>query len=170
MPIIICEKSKSAFRVASILSNQNFKTLNFGRVKIYQFTDKNKTNFVIGLKGHILSLDYPMKYSVWNLVGLRELIYVQPYKEPSERAIIAALEKFAKESDAVIIATDYDREGELIGVESLEILKKFNPEINIKRARFSALTEKDVKSAFSNLCDIDYNLAKSAEARQIIDL
>lgn len=170
MPLIICEKSKSAFRVASILSNGNFKTLSFGVVKIYQFTDKNKTNFVIGLKGHILSLDYPLKYSAWDRVELRELIYVQPRKEPSERGIVAALEKLAKESTTVIIATDYDREGELIGVESLGILKKFNTEITIKRARFSALTEKDVKNAFSNLCDVDYNLAKSAEARQIIDL
>jgi len=45
-------------------------------------------------------------------------------KKISNRNIADALKKLAEGVDRVIVATDYDREGELIGVEGLEILNK----------------------------------------------
>ncbi|MCD6237094.1 MAG: PKD domain-containing protein, partial [Thermoplasmata archaeon] len=39
---------------------------------------------------------------------------------------------------------------------------------NIKRARFSALTRSEIISAFSNLVDIDYNLAKAADDKNVL--
>lgn len=70
----------------------------------------------------------------------------------------------------MLIATDYDREGELIGVEALDILKEANKKLTFKRAQFSALTPKEVKSAFDTPTAIDYKLAKSGESRQTVDL
>ncbi|MEZ5336425.1 MAG: hypothetical protein R2741_14945 [Methanolobus sp.] len=40
----------------------------------------------------------------------------------------------------------------------------------VKRARFSSLSASEIKKAFSNLVEPDYNMAMSAEARQILDL
>ncbi|MCK4613643.1 MAG: DNA topoisomerase I, partial [Thermoplasmata archaeon] len=74
------------------------------------------------------------------------------------------------EADEVIIATDFDREGELIGVEALEVVKKFNPDFMVRRARFSSLTPVEIRDAFANLTDVDFNLSEAAECRQIIDL
>ena len=47
----------------------------------------------------------------------------------------AALKVLAAQADEVVIATDFDREGELIGVEALGLIREARPEI---RAVFSA--------------------------------
>lgn len=168
--LIISEKSKSAFRIATVLSNNNFKTKKIGKISLYNFSLGKEQSLVIGLKGHIVSLDYPPQYNSWDKTDLRELTYAPVEEYITERAIVNALVKIAKNVKRVIVATDYDREGELIGVEALEILKKHNPELEVKRARFSALTEPELNKAFSELVEIDYNLAAAAKARQIIDL
>jgi DNA topoisomerase-1 len=72
--------------------------------------------------------------------------------------------------DEVVVATDYDREGELIGVEALEIIADAKSRLRQKRARFSSLTKGDVEHAFKNLGEVDHNLSSSALARQTVDL
>jgi len=52
----------------------------------------------------------------------------------------------------------------------LRFVKEKNEKIKIKRAYFSAITEKDINDAFSNLGKVDYNFADSADARREIDL
>ncbi|MDI6917567.1 MAG: DNA topoisomerase I [Thermoplasmatales archaeon] len=168
MKLIICEKAMAALRIATILSNSKFKTERIGSVPIHLF--ENGKSMVVGLRGHIIGLDYPEKYVLWNRTKPRELIRVTPCKKVNEKAIAYSLKKLAKDINEIIIATDFDREGELIGVETLEILKEIKPDIRVKRARFSALTEEEITNAFDNLSDVDYNLSKSAETRQIIDL
>ncbi|KAB3547399.1 MAG: DNA topoisomerase I, partial [ANME-2 cluster archaeon] len=84
--------------------------------------------------------------------------------------IVSALKTLGKKADTVTIATDYDREGELIGVEALNIVKGSNPKITADRARYSAITPAEIKNTFKNLTEIDFNLAAAGESRQIIDL
>ena len=50
------------------------------------------------------------------------------------------------------------------------IFKKINPDLKVDRMRYSAITEKDIKESFAARSEVDYNLAASAEVRQIIDL
>jgi DNA topoisomerase-1 len=171
MKLVICEKNIAAKRIAEILSRGRFSRKLIGKIPSYEFFRDNEKWLVIGLKGHIVNLDYPAEFNRWNRVNLHDLIWVEPCKNVSERDVVNALRIFGTKTDYIIVATDYDREGELIGVEALDIIKKCNPNIiNIKRARFSAITQSEVLNAFSKPVDIDYNLANAAEARQIIDL
>src|SRR5439155_1725323 len=82
----------------------------------------------------------------------------------------AALKTLAAQSNEVLSATEFDREGELIGVEALALIREQRLEIRVRRARFSALTKWDIVGAFANLVDVDYPLAASAESRQSVDL
>ena len=50
-------------------------------------------------------------------------------KEPVQKSVHKALRKQAKDADSVVIATDYDREGELIGLEALEEILDANPKL-----------------------------------------
>lgn len=76
-----------------------------------------------------------------------------------------------KEAPSIIVATDFDREGELIGMEVVNLLREYNPNISeVKRARFSAITPFEINTAFDNLTDVDCNLSNAGEARQVIDL
>ncbi len=164
MRLIVCEKDIAARRIASILSNKKMEVIE-GNPPVYKWDD----TYVIGLKGHVLDIDFEKNFKDWktDLIGL---IHSKLVKIRKQEAIIRKLEELGKKADELIIATDYDREGENIGVEAIEIVKSVNNKVKIKRAIFSAITEEDIKKSFSNLRNIDFNLASSAQARREIDL
>ena len=171
MKLIICEKNIAARRIAQILSSGKSKSTRLGRIPVYEFTKNDETWKVIGLKGHIINLDFPAGFNKWTRIPPSELVDVEPVKKVSERSIAATLKSLVDENPFLIVATDFDREGELIGVEVVNLLKEYNKSINqIKRAKFSAITGYEIKNAFNNLTDIDYNLSSAGESRQIIDL
>jgi DNA topoisomerase-1 len=138
---------------------------------VYQFTRNNETWNILGLRGHIITLDYPSGFNQWTKVAPADLINVEPYKKISETAIAATLKTMVDQNPYLIIATDYDREGELIGVEALNLAKEFAPNISeFKRAKFSAITSSEIQNAFQNLVNVDFHLSNAGEARQVIDL
>ncbi|HIH98810.1 MAG TPA: DNA topoisomerase I [Thermoplasmata archaeon] len=167
--LVLCEKNLAARRIAQILSDGKMKTSYLAKIPFYEFEKKGHLWRVMGLRGHLLRLDYPSRYTQWRSTPLKELIWAEPSKKVEERSIANAIETFLKQSDKLIIATDFDREGELIGVESFSWLEK-PLDIPIKRARFSSLTAAEISYAFRNFVGVDFNLAKAAEAREHIDL
>ena len=171
MKLAICEKNIAARRIAYILSSGKTSTKKIGKIPFYEFTKNNETWDIIGLKGHIIKLDYPAKFNNWRGISPRELIDVKPYKKVSEKSIESALKSLIDKNPFLIVATDFDREGELIGVEVIDIIKKYNKNINqVKRAKFSAITNHEITNAFNKLGEVDYNLSNAGEARQTIDL
>ena len=171
MKLVICEKNIAARRIAYILSSGQVKSNHLGKIPVYSFTKNNEPWTVIGLKGHIINLDYPSGFNQWNKIPPHELIEVEPLKNVSEKGIASALKTLVKDTPSLIVATDFDREGELIGVEVVDLLRSYNPAITqIKRARYSAITPFEINTAFDNLTEVDYNLSYAGEARQVIDL
>ncbi|MFH1663692.1 MAG: DNA topoisomerase I [archaeon] len=170
MKLIISEKSIAGKRIAEILGKGKTKTLFEKKAQLFEFDFSGEKAFVIPLRGHIEDVDFPKKFNNWTGTDLRKLVNTEIEYIPSEKAITSLLEGKAKEFSEVIIATDADREGESIGVEALDYLKKGNPKIKIKRALFSAITQKDIDDSFSSLIEVDFALADSANARREIDL
>ncbi len=167
--LVICEKNIAARRIALILSNNSQKRRSVAGVPVLEFSRGGDDYFVLGLRGHIVELDYPKELNDWSAIPPKKLISVKPEKrvDPSARKIMRALEDIARGVDEIVIATDFDREGELIGVEALEQIETNK---RIMRAKFSALTKSEVERAFSDLAEVDYKLATAAETRQLIDL
>jgi len=171
MKLIICEKNISARRIAYILSDGKSKSTRLGKIPVYEFTKDGENWKVVGLKGHIINLDFPKSFNKWNQISPKELINVEPVKKVSEKNIGAAVKTLSDNTPSLIVATDFDREGELIGVEVIDLLKDHNKNIDkIKRAKFSAITGYEIKNAFDNLTEVNYNLSNAGETRQIIDL
>lgn len=174
--LIISEKDIAAKKIAAHLSDGDADASKVGGVNVYDWAEgkgKAKKEWtVVGLRGHIITLDYPKEHQRWSLAKLDELVWAEPQRKVDKDAkpIGDAIKKLAKNADLVIVATDFDREGELIGVEALDLVKEVNKECEIKRARFSALTKEEVTRAFANLADVDQKLAASAHARQVVDL
>lgn len=167
--MIICEKNNAAQRVASILSKGKYNKTFINRVPVFRFPWNSTEGIVVGLRGHILNFDYPKEFKSWNIDDLQKLVATHPVKNTTAKWIMNALQNLAKQVDTVIVATDFDREGELIGAEAVSLMN-LKPDIKILRARFSALTGPEINGAFENLIELDHNLAKAAEARQIVDL
>lgn len=108
--------------------------------------------------------------SAWKMDALPYLVYAPIQKKPKEKDLIRSLKNLAKKADSIVIATDFDREGELIGSDALAMVKEVNDEAPVSRARYSAITKEEITRAFTNLDQLDVNLAQAGESRQDIDL
>lgn len=168
--LIITEKNTSARKISEILSRGKFKTEKKSNYPICTWKEKGKIFRCFGVRGHILKADFPESYANWQKVDLKALVNAKIEKKPILRSFVSLIQSEAKEADELIIATDFDREGELIGVDALNLALKVNPELKFFRARFSALTPQEIENAFANLEAPYFNLAQAGGARQDIDL
>jgi DNA topoisomerase-1 len=182
MRLIVTEKNNSAKKIADILGRNEAKADKTYKVPFYTWTDGNGgEQMTIGLKGHVLGPAFPEGYSNWQKTDLHDLIDAELIKQPTDKNVVKAIRKMAKEADELVIATDFDREGELIGLEALQEMLDANPKLGaradadagtlqIKRARYSALTKEEIERAFDELDELSYPLANAGAARQDIDL
>lgn len=166
MHFIITEKHNTAKRIANILAPKKPKNVRVNGVDTYEYDD----TIIMGLSGHIVGIDFPPEYNNWQKVPAISLVSSELVTVPMHKKIIATLKKLGKTADHVTIATDYDREGELIGVEALTIIQEKNPDVKFDRVRYSAITPIDIKNAFDNPTEIYFDLADAGQARQEIDL
>jgi len=164
--LIVTEKNNAARRIAEILSDGAASTERVGGVDVYSWG----THRVIGLSGHVVGVDFPDEYADWRDVEPAELVHAAIETRVTQDSIVNSLQRLARDADSVVIATDYDREGELIGKEAYELVREVNDAAPIERVRFSSITENEVKDAFANPDDLDFDLAEAGEARQVIDL
>jgi len=172
MRLIISEKANTAKKISQFLAEGKVKEGKHRSVPHHTFTWEGEETMSIGLKGHILNPEYPEEYKNWQKIEPSSLIDAEILKPVSEKGVANAIVSLAKKAESVIVATDYDREGELIGVEALSLVFEANPKLidNVRRSRFSALTTGEVTRAFNELVEVSNELADAGEARQDIDL
>jgi DNA topoisomerase-1 len=171
--LIITEKNDAAKKIAGILAKTGVKEDSYLRIPYYHFTDaEGSATTSVGLKGHVVQVDFPPEYSEWRKVEPKALIDAPLIKTETAKSVVRAVKKLAADATVLIIATDFDREGELIGLEALNLAIEENAKLvrTVRRARFSALTPGEINRAFSNLDQLSEPLARAAEARQDIDL
>lgn len=80
---------------------------------------------------------------------------------------VAALKKELKSADALLLATDRDREGEAIAWHLTEVLGA-DP-TTTKRITFNEITKEAIQEALKQQHTIDHNLVSAQEARQTLD-
>ena len=172
MRLIISEKANAAKKIAQFLAEGPVKEGKHRSVPYHTFKWGDEECVSVGLKGHVLNPEYPEEYSNWQKVEPSNLIDAEIQKSVSEKGVAEAVRSLSKKADRVVIATDFDREGELIGVEALSLAFEANPSLvdHVERARFSALTKGEVTRAFDELVEVSRDLAAAGEARQDIDL
>ena len=176
MRLIITEKNNSAQKIAEILSDGSAKETKSFTVPVFRWEDSEGETAVIGTGGHFVGREFPQEkeYKQWKLDLIPGLIDAPLETGPidGKKNVIKAVQKEAKAADSLVIGTDFDREGELIGLEALEVCLAVNPDLEstLKRARYSALTREEIEGAFNNLDQLSFPLANAAGARQDIDL
>ena len=144
MHLIIAEKNIAAKRIADILAGKSNSgkgvRVSAGKengVNTYRFNDA----VTLGLRGHVVEIDFEPGYSNWRseVNTPRTLIDAGTIKKPTAKNIVALIRKLSKKATHVTIATDFDREGELIGKEAYEIVRGANKDVPVQRARFSGV-------------------------------
>ena len=87
--------------------------------------------------------------------------------ETLKKKQIELLRKEIKKAKEVIIASDLDREGEMIAYSIIEL---FDLPLNTKRITFNEVTETALKNAISTPTTIDIHLVNAQKSRQILDI
>ena len=202
MILVISEKNIAAKRIAEILAVGKPKADKVYTTPAYYFRRDGEEWVSIGLKGHIMEVDFApvldgaavrelavsdprvLAYGAdglldsetdldlkrWRLETLPVLARVQVEKVPKEKGIIQSIKNLSKKADKVIIATDFDREGELIGADARDIVRSANKDVPVTRVRFSAITKDEIERAFAEEGPLSEELAQAGETRQDIDL
>ncbi|NTW28704.1 MAG: DNA topoisomerase I [Coriobacteriia bacterium] len=214
MKLIVTEKNIAAKKLAEILAVGKPKADKVYSTPVYSFNRDGEEWIAVGLKGHILGVDFPLSLTfangkweavweedarpmptkvpatlptppwpkkkpftadgvdlkTWKLASLPYLAWAPIGKMPAEKELIRTLKNLAKKADEIVIATDFDREGELIGSDAAGIVREANKKAIIHRARFSAITKDEIERAFGELATVDDCLAQAGESRQDIDL
>ncbi|KAH0542900.1 hypothetical protein FGG08_002760 [Glutinoglossum americanum] len=85
-------------------------------------------------------------------------------------AIADNINREARNAKALFIWTDCDREGEYIGSEVSQIALKANPNLEVKRAKFSNIERAHVFRAARNPIDLDERQVSAVAARCELDL
>ena len=126
---------------------------------------------VTSVVGHVFSLDF--------LAGaekrgdLSSIFAAKTHKvveETSERlGVVEHLRQQAQGCDWLCLWLDCDREGENICFEVLSLLPQFSAE-RVWRAKFSAVTEREVRGAWAGLGKPNANESAAVDARQELDL
>ncbi len=86
-------------------------------------------------------------------------------RNPQAKKTITELKELARQVDTVILATDEDREGEIIAWHLKEVLKLRNPQ----RVTYREITPSAVQTAIRNPRQLDSNLVNAALARSVLD-
>ena len=170
--VIVAEKPAVALAFAKYLSDGGYRVVNVEGVKAFEFRRNGLFSLSLGLRGHILDYDFPSEYNIWAKVDPRELFFVKPVLVVREGAgkYVKALRSLATRTRRVILALDADPEGEGIAFEVMRIMSAVNPELEFRRAWFSAVTPEDLAEAMKKLREPNPNLANKVAARMVLDL
>ncbi|MDT7859155.1 MAG: toprim domain-containing protein, partial [Candidatus Aenigmarchaeota archaeon] len=121
--LIIAEKPKVAKKIAESLAEGKLKVFKRNGVEYYSFERNEKTHIVVPTVGHLFNLSSVSKkwfYPVFDYEWKPSFL-VSKFSHFSKR-YFEVLKELASNASEVIIATDYDTEGEVIGYNILRFL------------------------------------------------
>jgi DNA topoisomerase I len=83
--------------------------------------------------------------------------------------ILKELKQRARKSDAVLLASDNDREGEAISFHIRNELRKSRPDLDIRRIVFNEITPRAIRDAIGGATEIDMRKVSAQKARRVLD-
>eukprot|EP00045_Choanoeca_perplexa_P016767 m.230644 g.230644 ORF g.230644 m.230644 type:complete len:1080 (+) comp17354_c0_seq4:65-3304(+) len=132
---------------------------------------------VTSVLGHLMTWDFPPAFRSWHgcdpgalfSAPVKHMINDKPDDDNCTK-VKKVLQRYAKTSDLLIIATDNDREGENIGFEIIEVCKAVNRRLQTKRMKFSAVTNTEINRSLRTLVEPDKRTSDACVTRQQLDL
>ncbi|CAM9000781.1 unnamed protein product [Rhodiola kirilowii] len=175
----VAEKPSVAKSVAGILSRNQGLRVREGRSrynKIFEFSyvinGQPCEMMMTSVIGHLMELEFHDRYRKWHSCDPADLYHAPVVKHVPEdkKDIKRTLEEEARKCQWLVLWLDCDREGENIAFEVVEVCKGVNSQLDVWRARFSALIDRDIHHAMQNLSRPNQLFSDAVDVRQEIDL
>jgi DNA topoisomerase I len=176
--LIITEKPNAAKKIADALADG--KPIKEGKgAYYYKITHGNQDIIVACAVGHLYGLTEikkpkdatkPKEKQKWNFPIFN--IEWKPTSETNKssaftKKYLTTIKKLAKNATSYVVATDYDIEGEVIG---LNIIRYACKQKDAFRMKFSTLTKDDLIESYGNMeKTLDWGQANAGETRHILD-
>ncbi len=167
--LIVTEKPAAANKIAEALADGKAIKENYQGVPYYKVTHGKKDIVVACAVGHLYGLAERDKKG-WTFPVFD--VEWKPVADTSKnsaftRKYLNLLKKLAKDAKEFTIATDYDQEGEVIG---LNVLRYAFKKKDASRMKFSTLTKPDLIRSYENkLPHLDWGQAEAGETRHYLD-
>ncbi|MGC9208732.1 MAG: DNA topoisomerase I [Nitrososphaeria archaeon] len=161
----MAEKNDAAKRIAYAL-DPGYKKISYNGVPVYRCRWNAGDAYVVPARGHL----YKLKSDVGNLsfYPVLDLEWVPMDEDSYAKKAISVVNELIRRSDEIIIACDYDIEGETIGYNLVKYGGGFAK--RVLRAKFSTLTSGELKESFSSLLQRDrWLMADAGRTRHYID-
>ena len=167
--LIISEKPQAAAKIAAALADSKAQKQRENNVNYHVITHKGKNIIVASAVGHLYILgekdgeswQYPVFNTEW------KPIYKVSKSANYTKDYIKVLTKLGKEANEVTIASDFDIEGEVIGLNAIRFSLKRE---DANRMKFSTLTKEELIKAYENKQNtLEWGQAKAGETRHNLD-
>jgi len=181
-PFVLCiaEKPSAAKRIANALAEKGVEQITIGKESIYKIVRKNENLIITAASGHIFSVvqdgygsEFPTYDFKWAPLYKKSRGSNEIKKDPYSQRILnifKILKELIPKAEKIIIMTDYDQEGEVIGGIILKELGGEKIFRTAKRMKFSTLTKDELKLAYDKLLPtIDFNLFEAGVTRHYLD-
>ena len=163
--LIITEKPQAALKIASSLGKSTEKRDK--NISYYELEKDSKKIIVACAVGHLFTLKQNIPGSE---VPIFDIVWVPNYlvrKKDFSKKYYDTLSKLIKNAGSLTVATDYDIEGEVIG---LNVVRFIGGQKDANRMKFSTLTEKELNKAYEEKSNqISWGQAIAGETRHYLD-
>jgi len=168
--LIITEKPNASKKVAEALAEGKPIKKDIKGIPYYLVTHGKKEIVVGSAVGHLFGLAEKKKskgfaYPVFDIEWLPT--YEISKHAAFTKAYLDALKKLSKDAKSICVATDYDVEGEVIGLNVVRYICNRN---DAKRMKFSTLTKDELIESYEKASEhLDWKQAEAGETRHFLD-
>jgi len=163
--LIITEKPQAAEKIAYALGSPRKHT--FGNISYYELQRGKEKIFVASAVGHLFNLTYSVGQKGWPVFKVEWVPSFRSKGAAYTKGYYDTLKKLSRRAKDVVVGTDYDVEGELIGWNVLRFIceKKTG-----RRMKYSTLTKLELEKSYDNVMpELDWGQAYAGETRHILD-
>ena len=162
--LVVCEKPDAARRIAQALGEPTESRP--GGVSIFDVKSGEHQYKICTALGHLYGLtDAAKNRSVYPVLDLE---WAPLAENPRVVRAIKVISELAKDASSFVHACDYDQEGEVIGYSILQYACN-GRYAEASRAKFSTLTEEEIRDSFAALTKPNGWLAEAGRARHMLD-
>ncbi|MCD7472326.1 DNA topoisomerase 3-alpha [Datura stramonium] len=177
----VAEKPSVAKAVSGILSKNQPGGMRvrdgrsrYNKIFEFNYTIRNQPCQMLftSVTGHLMELEFDDRYRQWHSCDPVDLYNapVRKYVPEDKLDIKRTLEAEARSCQWIILWLDCDREGENIAFEVLDVCRQANHNLNVWRARFSALIDREIHQSVQTLVQPNQLFSDAVDVRQEIDL
>ncbi len=142
------------------------------RIDRCSFKDQPASMQMTSVAGHLMELEFDQAFKSWNSCSPVDL-FTAPVSKTVRKdceLIQKTLTIESKKANVLLLWLDCDLEGENIAYEVIKVCLEANPRLDVYRARFSALIERDIFRTLKHPDRPNSHMNDAVDTRQEIDL